>query len=92
MAVHEAGHICTVLILGGKISSVCIERCGCIVECTGLTTRQEFVAIAAGPAADLLLCVLCRQFPCIALCALLHSVFNLLPFYPLDGGRLWKRR
>ena len=42
-----------------------------------------------GPACGLCLVLLYRWFPELALFALFHSVYNLLPMYPADGGRIF---
>ena len=49
---------------------------------------QEFLSAMAGPAAGFLLVLLFPWFPRIAFSALVQSLFNLLPIYPFDGGRV----
>ena len=48
---------------------------------------KRLVILLAGPAASLLLLLLRHLFPRIAICGLIQGVFNLLPIYPLDGGK-----
>ena len=48
---------------------------------------REVVCILAGPLGGLSLLLLCRRFPRVAICGMLQSVYNVLPIYPLDGGR-----
>ena len=48
--------------------------------------RELFCALA-GPVGSLLLVTLQAWFPLLALCAFVQGCFNLLPLYPLDGGR-----
>jgi len=45
-------------------------------------------SILAGPAGSMLLLLLSRSAPKIAVCGLFHGLYNLLPVLPLDGGRL----
>jgi len=72
------------------------------VFCSGLTvdtggmrmhlgnmTRMDAVFVAsAGPAGSLLLGCLIRAWPQIAACGIAQGLYNLLPIYPLDGGRI----
>lgn len=48
--------------------------------------RGVYCALA-GPLAGFVLFAFVRWTPRIAICALLQSLYNLLPFFPLDGGR-----
>lgn len=87
-AVHEAGHLAVMSIAGYRADAVCVGFLGAQI-CTGpMENRAEFFCAAAGPAASLLLLSLCRFFPKLALCGLVQGMFNLLPVYPMDGGRL----
>ena len=47
----------------------------------------ELVCALAGPAGGLLLLLLLRWMPVIALTGAVQSMYNLLPIYPTDGGR-----
>ena len=43
-----------------------------------------------GPLGSFLLFISIRYFPRLALCGLIHGLYNLMPIYPLDGGRIVK--
>ena len=49
---------------------------------------QEALSALAGPAGSFLMLLLCRVFPEAALWGTVQGLFNLLPVYPLDGGRV----
>lgn len=86
--VHELGHLAAIYALGCRPESISIGGAGAKI-CTGLLEgKAAFFSIAAGPAASFLLLSLCRFFPKLALCGLIQGMFNLIPVYPMDGGRL----
>lgn len=85
---HEMCHIAAILLLGGKILGIRIGAGGAEIETDGLSTGRELVCTLVGPLGGFLLLMFCRWIPRIALCGLMQSLYNLLPIYPLDGGRL----
>lgn len=85
--IHELGHYCAVKILGGSIHTFKISPFGAIIEACDLTQTGELISIISGPLAGLLLAFVFRRYPEIALCGVMQSAYNLLPLYPLDGGK-----
>ena len=53
----------------------------------GMSTTKTLICVLAGPIGSLLLLLYIRWIPRIAFCALVQTIYNLLPIYPLDGGR-----
>lgn len=86
--IHEGGHYLAVRCFGKRIHVVKVGISGALLETRDLSPGQEFLCALAGPVAGLLPLLLMRIFPGVALCGLLQSLFNLLPIYPLDGGRM----
>lgn len=86
-AIHEAGHYLSIRCCGGQVHGFSIGAEGAKLEVTGLTPGRELICTLAGPGAGLLLLFFARWLPRTALCGALHAVFNLLPVYPMDGGR-----
>ena len=84
---HEVCHGIAIILCKGHIHRISIGSRGAVIEAEGLTLDKELVCALAGPLGGLLLLLPMRWIPRIAVCALVHSVFNLLPVYPLDGGR-----
>lgn len=87
-AVHECCHYLAIRALGGRVSGMAIGSRGAVMELCGLGTAAELLAAAAGPVGSLSLLSLSRIFPRLALCGLVQGAYNLLPIYPLDGGRI----
>ena len=85
--VHECAHIIAVKACGGKIVSMKIGTSGIIMEITELSLFWEWICAMAGPAGSMILLPLARWMPRTAICAAVHLLYNLLPIYPLDGGR-----
>ena len=87
-AFHELCHAAAILLLDGKIYGLKIGLGGASLETGCLSGRAEFFSAAAGPMGSFFLLLLCHVFPKLAICGLIQGLYNLLPVYPLDGGRL----
>ena len=99
--IHEAGHAFAAEKLGYKLKNVCLMPYGAVIsgDVSGLKLRDEIKIVVAGPLINLLLglstlalwWIFPETYPYTELMATANfSLFfvNLLPAYPLDGGRL----
>ena len=96
-AVHELGHYVAVRLQGGQVQGLHLTISGGNMVLDGrypLTYAGELAAILAGPCANLLLALVVIRLGTgreagwlLAGLSLCLGWFNLLPVWPLDGGR-----
>lgn len=87
-AFHEFCHYVVLRLCGGKANGVLIGLTGVKMRIAGLSNEQELLCALAGPVGSFFLLFLARWLPRTAICAGVQGIYNLLPVYPLDGGRI----
>lgn len=89
-AVHELFHYMVLRIFRIPVLQLWIGVSGVKMDIPALNSTQELFSALAGPVGGLILLCFQRWYPELAVCALIQSCYNLLPIYPLDGGRVVK--
>lgn len=84
---HEIFHYIALRLFGYPVVQIHIGFRGVKMVTEEPRGKSGVCCALAGPLAGFLLFVFVRWIPRIAICGLMQSVYNLLPFYPLDGGR-----
>ena len=87
-AVHELGHLLAMVLLKLPIQGISIFPTGVRIRTQPLNDKQELICAAAGPMCGACMIFLAEWFPGLALVSAFHSLYNLLPVYPADGGRI----
>lgn len=92
---HELGHAITGIILGLKIKKININVFGLSIEFENYGKERlnnKIIIDMAGPAINIITFIIAVIFKNeeIAYINILLAIINLLPIYPLDGGRIVK--
>ena len=87
-AIHELCHILALHYFRIPIYSITLGISGAVIRTAPLMAKQEFICAAAGPAGSFLCILLSRTFPLVAVFGFVQGIYNLLPIYPMDGGRM----
>ena len=85
--IHEAGHLLALSLMRVRIIRFEIGIQGGCIETGHVSELAELICALAGPVAGLCCLLLFDIFPLMSVCALVQSIYNLLPYSEYDGGR-----
>lgn len=99
--VHELGHIVTAKYYGIRPSRLRLLPFGAelSIDCTFLPSRERIIILLSGPFANIMAAILFGSllwlfpgqfitFEILIFANAIPAVINLLPIYPLDGGKI----
>lgn len=89
-AMHELCHLAAIYLVRGRVTGFRLGMGGAVMDAFLPGISAELVCAMAGPAGSLALAFFWRMLPRTAVCALVQGLYNLLPLYPLDGGRIFR--
>ena len=84
---HEFCHYISVRLCGGSVTSLTVTGSGIRMDTDSLPPVRALICSFAGPAGGFALLLVAKWMPRTAICGVIHSLYNLMPVYPLDGGR-----
>lgn len=94
--IHEIGHLIAGISLGLKVKAINIMPFGVSINFEDYSNKyiiKKIIIALAGPLTNLIIVILgmCNKWEeDIIYANILIGMFNLIPLYPLDGGRILK--
>ena len=86
--IHELWHLAALSLLGVRIQGISVGVSGVKIFTESMTDAQELICALAGPVGSMSLLFFARWLPLTAVCAAVQGIYNLIPVYPSDGGRI----
>lgn len=85
---HELCHYAAIRLCGGRKCFLRFQVNGARMLLPDMSRGMELICALAGPVGSFLLIPFAPWMPRVAICGFAHGIYNLLPIYPLDGGRV----
>ena len=87
-ASHELAHLLCLILCKVPVENISFGFTGIRITTGKMCSVTEILCALAGPVGGGLLVFAFRYWPALAIFSGIQTAFNLLPIYPLDGGRI----
>lgn len=87
---HELGHYLAIKAFRIPVYSISLQGAGAKIKTGEMNPLQAILCASAGPFVGGILFLLFPVMPKLAVCGLLQTLYNLLPFPHYDGGRIMR--
>ena len=88
MTIHELFHLLAAKLIRVPVYAIHVGIRGCRIMTAPMDRREEILTAAAGPFGSFCLLLFMRHYPSLAFCGLVQGLWNLIPQYSSDGGRI----
>lgn len=86
--IHELFHLVILKLLNITIFQITIKASGAVIRTDTMQPLEEMVCALAGPIGGCMGLLFINVYPYVAVFSFILSVYNLIPIYPADGGRV----
>lgn len=84
---HELCHYVALRLCGCRLFRIQVGVNGTVMDADLFGNTKEILCALSGPVGSFMLILTGRLFPRLAVCGFFQCTYNLIPIYPMDGGR-----
>ena len=86
--IHELFHILSLCIFHCKINKILFDGNTVKIFSEPTAGFHKLICSLAGPIGSFGLIIFIKSYPLLAICGITQGIYNILPFFPLDGWHI----